>query len=89
MILFCNSPEIHKLIIYFSKNGAKIMQLFETHKLFCGKFWIIIGNWEILIGHELQIACSGNASDDGDWNLLGTVVGGVAAKKEPFGILLA
>ena len=65
------------------------MQLFETHKLFCGKFWIIIGNRKILIGNELQIACSGNASDDGDWNLLRTVVSGVAAKKEPFGMLLS
>ena len=65
------------------------MQLFENHKLFCGKFGIKIGYRKILIGNELQIACSGNVSDDGDWNLLGTVVGGVTAKKEPFGILLA
>ena len=65
------------------------MQLFENHKLFCGKFGIKIGYRKILIGNELQIACSGNASDDGDWNLLGTVVSGVATEKEPFGILLA
>ena len=65
------------------------MQLFENHKLFCGKFGIKIGYRKILIGNELQIACSGNVSDDGDWNLLGTVVGGVAAKKEPFGMLLS